>query len=92
MTVAKALDIPNFGVVDGNNELEQWQSFKRMEVEFASQMKDLASSLQPAQPQAGPGGGGGPKGKGGRPASGNKPPAAKVKGSAEGPRATIVES
>jgi len=92
MTVAKALDIPNWGTVDGNTEYEQWQNYKKTEIEFASQMKDLASSLQPSQPPSGPGAGGGPKGKGGRPASGNKPPAAKVKGSAEGPRATVTES
>ena len=92
MTVAKALDIPNWGTVDGNTEFEQWQNYKKKEIEFASQMKDLAGSLQPAQPASGPGGGGGPQGKGGRPPSGSKPPAAKVKGSAEGPRATVTES
>jgi hypothetical protein len=92
MTVAKALDIPNWGNIDGNTEFEQWQNYKKKEIEFASAMKDLAGSLQPAQPESGAGAGGGPKGKGGRPASGNKPPAAKVKGSAEGPRATVTES
>lgn len=92
-TVAKALDVPNWGILDGNTEFEKWQNYKKKEIEFAAQVKELAGSLMPqGQPPAGPGAGGGPKGSGGRPPSGKKPPAAKTKGSAEGPRATITES
>jgi hypothetical protein len=92
-TVAKSLDIANWGHLDGTSEFERWQSFKKKEVEFASQIKELAGSLAPAgQPQSGGTAAGSQKGKGGRPPSGNKPPAAKTKGSAEGQRSTVTES
>ena len=90
--VAKALGIENWGTLDGNSDLEKWQSFKRIELEFAAALKKEAGALMPGQPGAGPGPDGGPKGKGGRPPSGNKPPAAKTKGSAEGPRSVISQS
>ena len=93
-TVAKAMDVPNWGTLEGNTELEKWQSEQKMKLEFAEKMKELATALQPPgaagppQPQGGAGG----KAKPGRPPSGNKPPQMKTKGSAEGPRATITES
>ena len=52
-TVAKALDIPNWGTLEGNTELEKWQSEQKMKLEFAEKMKELATSLQP-QGAAGP--------------------------------------
>jgi hypothetical protein len=92
-TVAKALDIPNWGTLEGNTEVEKWQSEQKMKLEFAEKMKELATSLQP-QGAAGPpqaqGGAGGAKP--GRPPTGNKPPHMKSKGSAEGPRSTITSS
>jgi hypothetical protein len=91
--VAKVLGIENWGTLDGNSDLEKWQSFKRIELEFAAALKKEAGALMPqTQPPAGTGPGGGPAGAGGRPPSGQKPPAAKTKGSAEGPRAVISQS
>ena len=93
-TVAKALDIPNWGTLDGNTEVEKWQSEQKMKVEFAEKMKELATALQPqgasGPPQ--PQGGAGSKAKPGRPPTGNKPPHMQTKGSAEGPRSTISTS
>ena len=92
-TVAKALDIPNWGTLQGNTEIEKWQSEQKMKLEFAEKMKELATALQPQgaschpQPQ---GGAGGPKP--GRPPKGNKPPHMRSKGSSEGPRSTITTS
>lgn len=90
--VAKAIGLENWGTLDGNTDLERWQSFKRIELEFQAALKKEAGALIPSQGPSGPGAGGGPQGKGGRPPSGNKPPAAKTKGSAEGPRAVISQS
>ena len=91
--VAKALGIENWGTLDGNTDLEKWQSFKRIELEFAAALKKEAGALMPqTQPPAGTGPSGGPKGAGGRPPSGTRPPAARTKGSAEGPRAVISQS
>ena len=90
--VAKALGIENWGTLDGTTDLEKWQSFKRIELEFQAALKKEAGAIMPAPPQAGPGPSGGPKGSGGRPPSGNKPPAAKTKGSAEGPRVVVSQS
>lgn len=94
-TVAKALDIPNWGTLEGTTELEKWKSEQKMKLEFAEQLKELQASvaLQPpglAPPPVTPLAGGGPQP--GRPPSGNKPAHLEVKGSAEGPRATITES
>ncbi len=93
-TVAKAMDIPNFGTLDGNTEIEKWQSEQKMKLEFAVKMKQLEGSLVPqgagGAPQ--PQGAGGSKGKPGRPPSGQKNPQMKTKGSAEGQRATVTES
>lgn len=94
-TVAKALDLPNFGTLDGNSEIERWFSYKKMEIEMQAQAQQLGASLQgmaPGQQIGGVTPSGSHAGKGGRPPSGNKPPAAKVKASAEGPRAVITES
>lgn len=97
--VAKALDMHNWGTIDGNTGWEKWQTYKKMEIEFASQIQQLQQSLPgfgppggaPQQAGAGapPGGG---KAKPGRPATGNKPPQAQVKQSASGPRAVVSES
>lgn len=93
-TVAKAMDIPNWGTLDGNTEIEKWQSEQEKKLEFAVKMKQLEGSLVPqgasGAPQ--PQGAGGSKAKPGRPPSGHKAPQMKTKGSAEGPRATITES
>jgi hypothetical protein len=87
--VAKVYGIENWETSD----FPKWKAFKQAELEFAAKMKaEGASLLPPGQAQGGaptPAGGGG---KGGRPPSGTKPPAAKTKGSAEGPRATISTS
>ncbi len=93
-TVAKSMDIPNWGTLDGNTEVEKWQSEQRMKLEFAEKQKELATALQPQGPSGPPqpAGGGGNKPKPGRPPTGNKPAQMKTKGSAEGPRATISES
>ena len=93
--VAEALDIHDFGIIDGNTKIEKWQNWKKMELEFAAKMKELATSIAPSGPgtsqqQAAAGAGGGAKP--GRPPSGKKSPHMATKGSAEGPRAVISES
>lgn len=94
-TVAKSMDIPNWGTFDGNTELEKWQSEQKMKLEFAQQLKDLQAglSVQPpgiAPPPVTPLATGKPQP--GRPPSGNKPAHLETKGSAEGPRAVVSES
>jgi hypothetical protein len=81
-----------FGIEDWEGNFEEWKDYKRSELEFASALKQEAGALQPGQPPSGAGPGGGPAGKGGRPPSGTKPPQAKTKGSAEGPRAVVSQS
>jgi hypothetical protein len=90
-TVAKAMDIPNFGTIPGNTIWQKWMAEQERKLEFAERMKELATSLQP-QGASGPPQGAGGKAKPGRPPTGNKPAQMKTKGSAEGPRATITES
>lgn len=91
-TLAKVMDIPNWGTLPGNTIWEKYQSWQKLQLEFAAKMKELATSLAPAGGQPTPPSAGGGHAKPGRPPSGNKPPTAKTKGSAEGPRATITES
>lgn len=80
-----------FGIENVEAEIQESLDYKEKELEMAAKLKELGGSLSgQAQPGAGPGGG--QKGSGGRPPSGKKPPTAKVKGSAEGPRATVSES
>lgn len=86
--VAKVYGIQNWE----SSDYEKWKDFKRSELEFAAKMKEEGSSLLPQQPQAGATPAGSQKGKGGRPPSGTKPPAAKTKGSAEGPRSVTSTS
>lgn len=93
MTVAKALDLENWGNLEGNTQIEQWQSFQNMTIEFKAKEAQLAQSLMPQQgpqpPQAP-----GPAGKltEGRPPTGNQAPQAVVKNGANGPRAVVSES
>ena len=93
-TVAKAADIPNFGVLPGNTVQEKWKAEQEMKLEFAVKMKQLETALVPQGPTAPPTpiGVGGSAAKPGRPPSGNKPAHIETKGSAAGPRATITES
>lgn len=88
--VAKALDLDNWGTLDGNTDIEKWYSWKKDEIEMQAKAQALGASLGPSP--AGGQGMGSPPPKTGRPPSGNKPPVAKTKGSAEGPRAVISES
>lgn len=94
-TVAKSLDIPNWGSLDGNTVLEKWFSEQKFKLEAAEKLKEvqMGLSLQApglAPPPVTPLAGGKPQP--GRPPSGNKPPQLKTKGSAEGPRAVVSES
>jgi hypothetical protein len=89
-TVAKAMDIPNFGVIEGATEVEKWQNEQKMKLEFAAQMKMLEGSLVPQGASAPPVPAN--HAKPGRPPSGHKAPQMKTKASAEGPRAVITES
>ena len=81
-----------FGIEDWEGNFEEWKDYKRAELEFSAALKKEGSALMPAQGPSGAGPGGGPAGKGGRPPSGTKPPAARTKGSAEGPRAVVSQS
>ena len=89
-TVAKALDIANWGTLEGNTEVEKWQSEQKMKIEFAEKMKELQGALQPQGASGPPQGGNKPSP--GRPPTGNKPPHMKSKGSSEGGRSTITTS
>ena len=89
-TVAKALDIPNWGTLEGNTELEKWQAEQKMKLEFAEKMKELATRSSAARRVWTAAGRWRWKAaKPGRPPTGNKPGHMKTKGSAEGPRSTI---
>ena len=81
-----------FGIEDWEGNFEEWKDYKRAELEFAAGLKREGAALLPGQAPTGAGPGGGPAGKGGRPPSGTKPPAARTKGSAEGPRAVVSQS
>jgi hypothetical protein len=81
-----------FGIENFDQEQKEWQEHRMIEIELAAKVKEEGASLMPQQPQTGSTPSGSQKGKGGRPASGTKPPAARTKGSAEGPRATISTS
>ena len=81
-----------YGIENWENDFDKWKEFKRAELEFAAAMKLEGASLLPSGAAGAQPAGGGGKTKPGRPPSGNKPPAARTKGSAEGPRATISES
>lgn len=80
-----------YGLENWEGLFKEWTDFKRMELEFAASLKKEGTALQPSQPP--PSAGGTPGGaQGGRPPSGSKPPAAKTKGSASGPRAVVSQS
>jgi len=93
MTVAKALDLENWGTIDGVTQFEQWENFEKKKLEFAVQAQQLQGSLMPQGAVAtGPTPAGSQTGTGGRPPKGNSPPTAKVKNGPNGPRTAIVES
>lgn len=93
MTVAKALDLENWGTIDGVTQFEQWENFEKKKIEFAAQAQGLQSSLMPQGAVAtGPTPAGSQTGTGGRPPQGNQIPRAKVKNGQNGPRAVISES
>jgi hypothetical protein len=80
-----------YGIENWQVDFAKWCEFKEKELEFAARMKIEGASLLPGgAPGAQPAGGG--NAKPGRPPSGHKPPAARTKGSAEGPRITTSES
>lgn len=81
-----------FGIENFEQEQQEWQEHRLLEIELAAKVKEEGASLMPAQPQTGSTPAGSQKGKGGRPSSGTKPPTAKTKGSAEGPRAVVSTS
>lgn len=96
-TVAKAFDIQNYGVGEGNTEIERWMWEQKQKLIFAEQLKELQAgiALQPQGPAAPPQVT--PLAKGGAPAPGRPPtgqhaPELKTKSSASGPRAVISES
>ncbi|MGA8148203.1 MAG: hypothetical protein WB870_11600 [Gallionellaceae bacterium] len=81
-----------FGIANVDQEIKEWQDFRLWQLELAQQVKAEGLALGLADAGAGAQGGGGGGKKPGRPPSGNKPPAARTKGSAEGPRAVVSES
>lgn len=91
MTVAKALDLENWGNLEGNTQIEQWASFQNMTIELKAKEAQLAQSLMPqaaAQAPQPPGPAGKPTE--GRPPSGDQAPQAQVKDG--GTRVAISES
>lgn len=81
-----------FGIENAEQEIKEWQDFRQLQLELAEKVKQEGISLGMVDQNAPTGGGGKGQTKGGRPASGHKAPAARTKGSAEGPRAVISES
>src|SRR5208337_395626 len=82
-----------FGIANVDQEIKEWQDFRQWQLELAQEVKAEGLALGMVDAGAGSTGGGGGGGKKpGRPPSGNKPPAAKTKASAEGPRAVVSES
>ncbi len=94
VTVAKALDLENFGTIEGNTQLEQFYNWKKQEIEMAAQAQQLAASELPqaAPPMTGPTPAGSQHGTGGRPPQGNQTPQLQTKTGPNGPRAVISES
>ena len=78
------------GIQDAEAVADEFFEYKEKELEMAARLKNEGASLTPQQGGATPAGS--QKNTGGRPSSGRKPPTAKTKGSAEGPRATITTS
>lgn len=97
-TVAKAMDLPNWGSLDGNTIIAKWQSEQKMKLEFAEKLKELQASiaLQPMGPSGPPPvtplANGGSRPQPGRPPTGQKAPELKTKASAAGPRSVVSES
>ena len=81
-----------FGISNVDQEIKDWQNFRQLQLELAEKIKQEGLSLGLADASGGAAGKGDGGKKPGRPPSGNKPPAAKTKGSSEGPRAVISES
>ena len=80
-----------FGIQNVDQEIKDWQSFRQLQLELAEKVKAEGIALGLADAGAGAAGGAQGGNKPGRPPSGTRPPAAKIKGSAEGPRATITK-
>ena len=77
-----------YGLSNYEGLRDEWRADKEWELEMAAKMKIEGASLIPGGMAGAPP----PGSKGGRPPSGKKPPTAKTKGSAEGPRSAITES
>jgi hypothetical protein len=84
-TIAEAWNVPNYGSVGGNTEMEKYWNEKIMEMEQMARLKQIMEGLGLGQP-GGKGGGAGP----GRPSSFNQPP--EVKNKDGGTRSTITTS
>lgn len=93
-TVAKKLNIENYGDVAGTTEREKWFNEKMQDLKMQAMAAAQAAQLGLGGGDAGGGKPGGKHGgKPGRPPSGNKPPKIKQKGAAGGnPRTTVTES
>jgi hypothetical protein len=95
-TVAKKLDIANYGEVPGATEREKWMNEQIDMLKFKAAAAHLAAQLMPQQPDDGGDGGGGGKGSakaGGRKPSGKNPPKLEQKGGKGGnPRTVVTES
>lgn len=87
-TIAESWNVPNYGTIDGNTEIEKWKSEQEMDLEFAARAKELASALGLGGPPGAPGAGG--KKSEGRPPSGQAAP--KLKDKPTEARSTITES
>lgn len=96
VTVAKALDLENFGNIDGNSQLEQYENWEKKKIEMAANAQQFAASQMPQQ-AAGPAPAvptpsGSHTGTGGRPPEGGQSPQLKTKNGPNGPRAVVSES
>lgn len=92
-TVAKKLNIENFGEIAGNTEFEKWVNEQTIMLKIKAAIAQLAAQLMPQPPEDDKGKGKGSAKAGGRPSSNAKPPKIKQKGAKEGaPRTTITNS
>lgn len=94
-TVAKKLNIENFGEIAGNTEFEKWVNEQKVMLSIKAALAQMAAQLMPQPPEddKGKGGGKGSSKAGGRPSSNEKPPKLKQKGKKDGaPRTTITNS
>jgi hypothetical protein len=90
-TIAEAFGVANYGVLEGNTEMEKWKSEQEIQLEFAAKLAELKATL-PGLNQGGqpPGAAAPGKAPEGRPSTDAAPP--KLVSKDSGARSTITTS